>query len=89
MYIVMYNDVSTSYIATGYSNNPCYSVPRQYTNGGCLLFHSYMYVNCFSVFLVYMYTYMCVRSADRALCLECRVSWVRIPPEAAHFSLKK
>ena len=21
----------------------------------------------------------------RALCLECRVSWVRVPPEAAHF----
>ena len=28
-------------------------------------------------------------SAGRALCLECGVSWVRIPPEAAHFSLEK
>ena len=25
----------------------------------------------------------------RALCLECRVSWVRVPPEAAHFFLGK
>ena len=25
----------------------------------------------------------------RALCLDCRVSWVRVPPRAAHFSLKK
>ena len=25
-------------------------------------------------------------SAGRALCLECRVSWVRVPSEAAHFS---
>ena len=24
--------------------------------------------------------------AGRALCLECRVSWVQVPPEAAHFS---
>ena len=28
-------------------------------------------------------------SAGRALCLECRVSWVRIPPEAAHFFFGK
>ena len=27
-----------------------------------------------------------VHSVGRALCLECRVSWVRVPPEAAHFS---
>ena len=27
-------------------------------------------------------------SAGRALCLEYRVSWVRVPPEAAHFSRK-
>ena len=25
----------------------------------------------------------------RALCLECGVSWVRVPPETAHFSFKK
>ena len=24
--------------------------------------------------------------SGRALCLECRVSWVPVPPEAAHFS---
>ena len=28
-------------------------------------------------------------SVGRALCLECRVSWVRVPPEAAHFFLGK
>ena len=28
-------------------------------------------------------------SAGRALCLECRVSLVRIPLDAAHFSLEK
>ena len=27
-------------------------------------------------------------SVGRALCLEYRVSWVRVPPEAAHFSRK-
>ena len=27
-------------------------------------------------------------SAGRVLCLECRVSWVRVPPEAAHFLRK-
>ena len=29
-----------------------------------------------------------VRVHGRALCLECRVSWVRVPPEAAHFLRK-
>ena len=24
----------------------------------------------------------------RVFCVECRVSWVRVPPEAAHFSLE-
>ena len=28
-------------------------------------------------------------SVGRALCLDCRVSWVRVPPRAALFSLKK
>ena len=28
-------------------------------------------------------------SVGKALCLDCRVSWVRVPPRAAHFSLKK
>ena len=28
-------------------------------------------------------------SAGRALCLECGVPWLRIPSEAAHFSLRK
>ena len=28
-------------------------------------------------------------SASRALCLEYRVSWVQVPPEAAHFLLGK
>ena len=28
-------------------------------------------------------------STGRALCLECEVFWVRIPPEAVHFSLEK
>ena len=28
-------------------------------------------------------------SVGRALCLEYRVSWVRVPPEAAHFVLGK
>ena len=27
--------------------------------------------------------------SGRALCLECRVSWVRVPPEAAHCFLRK
>ena len=27
----------------------------------------------------------CTCSVGRALCLEYRVSWVRVPPEAAHF----
>ena len=25
-------------------------------------------------------------TCGRVLCLECRVSWVRVPPKAAHFS---
>ena len=25
----------------------------------------------------------------KVLCVECRVSWVRVPPEAAHFSLER
>ena len=29
--------------------------------------------------------YMYNVHAGRALCLEYRVSWVRVPPEAAHF----
>ena len=38
----------------------------------------------------YTCNYACTcSSAGRALCLECRVSWVRVPPEAAHFSLEK
>ena len=28
-------------------------------------------------------------TSGRVLCLESRVSWVRVPPEAAHFSLDK
>ena len=27
-----------------------------------------------------------IKHTGRVLCLECRVSWVRVPPEAAHFS---
>ena len=37
-----------------------------------------MYVGLMTVFT-------CI---GRALCLECRVSWVRVPPEVAHFSRK-
>ena len=58
----------------------------------------YTYTDC--NMCVYMYNEMynvrfgpsqlsCLGSWCRALCLECRVSWVRVPPEAAHFSLKK
>ena len=36
--------------------------------------------------IVYVYVYML---AGRALCLECKVPWVRVPPEAAHFFLWK
>ena len=37
-----------------------------------------------------IHMYMCLgSSAGRALCLECRVSWVRVPPEAAIFFLGK
>ena len=32
---------------------------------------------------------MYVHVAGRALCLECRVAWVRVPPEAAQFSLRR
>ena len=28
-------------------------------------------------------------SVGRALCLDCRVSWVRVPPRAAHFFFEK
>ena len=36
-----------------------------------------------------MYMYIHVGSSvGRALCLEYRVSWVRVPPEVAHFSRK-
>ena len=35
---------------------------------------------------VYPHVYMCLGSSvGRAPCLEYRVSWVRVPPEAAHF----
>ena len=40
--------------------------------------------------LIILYMYLCLgSSAGRALCLEYGVSWVRIPPEAAHFPFGK
>ena len=48
----------------------------------------YMYVYVYTcVYTLYMYVHVsCLGSSvGRALCLEYRVSWVRVPPEAAHF----
>ena len=34
-------------------------------------------------------SYLLSHSTCTCICLGCKKSWVRIPPEAAHFSLKK
>ena len=40
-----------------------------------------MHVQCTHIVNIHVY----ISSVGRALCLEYRVSWVRVPPEAAHF----
>ena len=49
--------------------------------------HACVYiVNCTCMATQYTYTCTCTcTSVGRVLCLEYRVSWVRVPPEAAHF----
>ena len=44
---------------------------------------------CTHTHVFHMYMSCLGSSAGRALCLECRVSWVRVPPETAHFSQEK
>ena len=40
------------------------------------------------MFRSYLHVYVHVYTCGRALCLECRVSWVRVPPEAPLFFRK-
>ena len=47
------------------------------------MYSMYMYIH---VHVHCIYAHACIQVAQLvALCLECGVSWVRIPPEAAHF----
>ena len=40
---------------------------------------AYMYIHV----AWFAYTYTCIY-----ICLECKISWVQVPPEAVYFSLK-
>ena len=59
-----------------------YTLPRAIHN--TVLYTRICTCTCICVTVTYMYMYL-GSSVGRALCLEYRVSWVRVPPEAAHF----
>ena len=49
--------------------------------------YTFGYLTKHNMFRSYLHVYVHVYTCGRALCLECRVSWVRVPPEAPLFFL--
>ena len=90
----LYIHVHVSYTTCTFNYNP------KRLHSTAQLLYVYIYSLVPRLFCLEKFTYMLMRDAERskqgqtnnkaythrALCLECRVLWVQVPPEAAHFS---